>query len=121
MMRPGFSFTMSLRTRFSLTSASRSASSSRHTNAASATRLAIISRSSTSRASAVVSPVIARSAESVPIICPRCTSGTHTKESASFERRDFVRLRKRLSFLTSHTTSAFPVFATRPVIPSPSL
>ena len=119
MRRPGVSFTMPRSMRFSFISASRSASSSRQTAAASATRLAMISRSSTSRTSSAVSPVILRSAERVPITWPRWKRGTQTKESASSAPRLLVRLRKRGLLRMSQTTSALPVFATRPVTPSP--
>ena len=79
----------------------------------------MISKSATSRASDPVSPVISRSADIVPMICPRCSSGTHTNDSASLIVRLCVRFRNRRSLRTSHTTSERPVFATSPVMPSP--
>ena len=80
----------------------------------------MISRSSTSCARALVWPDIARSAEIVPMICPRWIRGTQTNESASSGPRDCVRFKKRRSLRTSQTTSALPVLATSPVIPSPT-
>lgn len=64
--------------------------------------------------------VAARSMLSVPMTRSWRMMGTQMKERRSWRRWEPVRLRKRGSALMSLTTSARPVFATLPVMPSPT-